>query len=112
MFSSACLLFSLAILYFVLRYRVHIHINVTSSRHSSEARKGLRAADSSSSFGPTAMTRPAESVVLGDIASALVNLGAPKAQAKAAAIRAVREHPDADFNLQFSVALQEVGRAA
>jgi hypothetical protein len=135
MFSSACLLASLAILFYVLKYRVHVHVTYTpSSRRKGEARKGVPAVTRSGdpslsgrraeaslrqkSLQPTAMTRPVhpESVVWGDqettpildIQSALVNLGAKPKRAKAAAEHVLRNWPDADFSTQLRAALQEV----
>lgn len=117
--SFICLVGSIAILFFILKYRVHVHVTLTNSRDARSVMKGRRAekrlvgADVS-----TATTRPVpiaivpESVVWGDIASGLVNLGASKAQARIAARKACREYPDADFNSVFTAALQEVGRAA
>jgi hypothetical protein len=119
-----CLVGSIAILFYVLKYRVHLDLKVTltSSRDSIHASrgKGRRAeAGCLTSPSPIATTRPVqpiaavpESVVWGDIASALVNLGASKADARRAAMRACKEWPNSDFNSVFTAALQEVGRAA
>ncbi len=125
MLSAFCLLATSAILFFIIKYRVHVHVTYTptSSRGRKIARNpGRRAATlaCANSLSSTAMTRPVklqaiehpESVVWGDIASGLVNLGASKADARRAARKACTEYPDADFNAQFTVALQEVGRAA
>ena len=121
MFSLFCLLASSAILFFILKYRVHVHVTLTSSRDSIHASrgKGRRAESPRRKTGSIATTRPIqpiaavpESIVWGDIASGLVNLGAGKREARAAAQKACRENPDASFNSVFTVALQEVGRAA
>jgi hypothetical protein len=123
MFNACSLLASLAILFYVLKFRVHVHVTYTSSsRGLGAARKRGRMVSSDPTVprnsGPVACqssTRAArqipDSVVWGDIASGLVNLGAPKRKAEVAAQRAVEQHPDASFEIQFSVALQEV-RAA
>jgi hypothetical protein len=147
MFSALlCLLASSAILFYVLRFRVHVHVTYapTTSRRcssSSPARKRGTATETprqtatvpqslsgrraeaegtdarlryraSEQHGPedaTAMTRPVQTIE--DIASGLVNLGAQKRPALLAARKAVRDYPDADFDIQFSIAIQEV-RAA
>ena len=51
MLESLCLLISIAILFFVLKFRVHIHVTYTrpSSGRRAEAKRALK---------PTAMTRP------------------------------------------------------
>ncbi len=185
MFSAFCLLSVSAILFFIIKYRVHVHVtlqvpgNAQSSRRGRKTgrgdstlplpsnspevlydaatrhedkqesvrhaaiRKAVRdpkgARDPEALRGPGASsagtarmaetpkqtqaptqdrTRPVvisatpESIVWGDVASALVNLGADKKQARAAAMKACREYPDAPFNSVFTAALQEVGRAA
>jgi len=134
MLSLSCLLLTSAILFYIIKFRVHVRIHVDYSRPTSRVgatrkgdtafssepvspqgsrltrKPGRRAESIDDRVCSTATTRP-DSVVWGDITSALVNLGASKAKARAAAMKACQEHPDADFNLQFSVALQEV-RAA
>ena len=140
MFSAVCLLLSSAILFYVLKYRVHLHVSYTrptsrvgatrkgSPQVSSEpatpqkgsrcdsARKMGRRAESTPMTGvcSTATTRPVpfDSVVWGDITSALVNLGASKVDARFAAKKALLEHAQESFDIQLSAALQNIGRAA
>lgn len=118
MFSTLCLIITSAILFFILKYRVHVHVTYTPTSSRVTARKGRRAeeatgTDARTRHGPAlpqAMTRPAKdpgSIVWGDITSALVNLGAPKAKAQAAAQKAVRQFPDS-FDDQLRAAIQEV----
>jgi hypothetical protein len=119
MFNVVWLIGSAAILFFIVKYRVHVHITYTpSGSRRPTARKSGRRAEARADLGPTAKTRPVlfsqtpESIVWGDIASALVNLGASKQQARSAARQALAEHPDASFDIQMTVALQKVGKAA
>ena len=103
-----------AILFFILRYRVHVHITWTppASPVRQPRVKGRRAEAQVGTLKPTAMTRPAlteiDSVVWGDIASALENLGAPKHRAKAAAQHVARNWPDVGFDEQLRQAFREV----
>src|SRR6267154_2423066 len=72
MFSASCLIGSLAILFYVLKSRVHVHVTLTSLRDSIHASRGKgRRAEASSreTFGgttlascqkSTAMTRPVQ----------------------------------------------------
>ena len=144
MTSAALFFISLAILFFILRYRVHVHITWTppASPVRQSRVKGRRAEAQVGTLKPTAMTRPAltrmaagarmgnrpvtgspngaggrlpesrpvpiDSVVWGDIASALENLGAPKHRAKAAAQHVARNWPDAGFDEQLRQAFREV----
>ena len=159
MFNLFCLLASSAILFYVIKYRVHVHVTLTTSRRTSEAREGRRAEKIPIGVETsTATTRPETEApnraiakplrgkqvnqrmsccsvsemqpsagigaslateqhaplgsAISDVTSALVNLGASKGKARAAALKACKEHPDASFDIQFSVALQEVWRAA
>ena len=100
MFSALCLLLSIAILFFILRYRVHVHVSYTP-------RVPGRRAEASR---PTATTRPGnirqrgklanlggggEAVALADLTSALRGLGCTAAQARTAAERALDQRlPD------------------
>jgi hypothetical protein len=136
MFSPICLFASFIILFLVFRFRVHIHVTYTPtiSRSTSVARKGRRAARTVGADASTATTRPIKFVPVAsnqpersgpiacqpteraaripDIQSALVNLGAAKKASREAAVQAVLEHPDASFDVQFSVALQGVRNVA
>lgn len=134
MFSSACLLVSAVILFYVFKYRVHVHVTYTrtkSRRVGSPSRKSGRMVASDVCGGDlefsgnrqsreslhtaVAPVHP-ESVVWGDqettpildIQSALVNLGAKPKRARAAAEHVLRNWPDADFSTQLRAALQEV----
>jgi hypothetical protein len=132
MFSSACLLTSLAILFFIFRYRVHVHISISSSPRG-EAKRGLVRLSSETStrdqvapnraiarphkrgasaqVGPRAVN-PAQATegarASEDIASALVNLGCKPKRAQAAAERVCLKFPEADFDTRFREAMREV----
>lgn len=97
MFSAACLLTSAAILFFVLRYRVHIHVTYAGSRPRSRA---ARTAAPRSTAADT------------ELVSALRNLGCSAPAAKKAATRAAAEAPN-DFNGALKLAIQyATGQAA
>jgi Holliday junction resolvasome RuvABC DNA-binding subunit len=102
----ALFLASCAILYYVVRYRVHVHIEFSDSPSRQRVKKGRRAERSESTpTTATAMTRPDPS---NDLSSALVNLGAKPHRARAAAQHVVRNWPDAGFDEQLRAALKEV----
>ena len=136
MLGSLFFLFALLILGYVWKYRVHVHLNIeiTSSRkgeaRSGEARKNSRPRKTAMACGTQIGNRPVtgsqngpggrlsesrpvpiDSVVWGDISSALENLGAPKHRARAAAEHVVRNWPDASFDVQFREALKELQAA-
>jgi len=131
-------LFSLAILFFVVRFRIHVHVVYTSSsrdysRPRPKSGRGTpRLTSTSSDAGspatrpeslsgrraeadampvarltsaPTAMTLP---VQFFDVQSVLVNLGAPKAKARATAQRVCQQHPGAGFDQLVRIAIREV----
>lgn len=113
MFSAISLAASTAILFFVLRYRVHVHVTYTprpSTRSTRSAREAGRRVPEPSRPIKAAPVR-AEGQRAGvanlgggshglplasDLESALVNLGTKKAIARKAAERAMY-HQDADF---------------
>jgi len=133
-------LFSLAILFFVVRFRIHVHVVYQGSsrdysrprpksgrstprlQYSSDAGSPATRPESFSgrraeadrqpvarlTSAPTAMTPP---VQFFDVQSALVNLGAPKAKARATAQRVCQQHPGAGFDQLVRIAIQEVQAA-
>lgn len=113
MLPNALLFFSSAfILWYVIKYRIHVHINISNSRCPlSSARKTGRRAAARGSLLPTAKTRPVnsqETTPVLDIQSALVNLGCKPHRARAAAEHVTRNWPEKDFNSQLRAAIQEV----
>jgi hypothetical protein len=107
LFSALCLSLSILILYFVLRYRIHIHVTCQVPGWSRKSSRRKRVA-SYPARNSAAIEAVHPSIAASDLASALVNLGARKRPALAAAVRAIEQHPDASFDLQFSVALQQM----
>lgn len=106
MLSSILFFTSLAILFYVIRYRVHVHIEISSSP-SRQRVKGRRAEARNEVAAPTAKTRPDFSRVQ-EISSALVNLQAKPGRAKAAAEHVVRNWPNLSFEQQVWEAVKEV----
>ena len=133
MLSSTLFLASCAILFFVLKFRAHVHVTYTPPRSPARrAKMGRRAEAGPKPPRPTAITRPTFSTGPGrraerfddrvtstattrpgqseraEIASALVNLGAKAHRAKAAADHVCRNWPEADFDTRLKEALREV----
>jgi hypothetical protein len=131
MIGPISLLLSLAILYWVLKYRVHIHVTYTPLR-GREPRRGSAkprtGEDRPHQFaGSVPPSRPRisprsiasdvsaaesvihpESVVWGDISSALVNLGTPKTKARSIASKVCKEHAgEQSFEDLLRLAIQE-----
>jgi len=135
MLSLSCLLLTSAILFCIIKFRVHVRIHVDYSRPTSRVgatrkgdtafssepvspqgsrltrKPGRRAESIDDRVCSTATTGP-DSVVWGDITSALVNLGASKMDARSAAKKALLDHAQESFDIQLSAALQNIGRAA
>jgi len=136
MFSLFCLLASIAILCFVLKFRVHVHLHVECSPSSSRGVRHVRVkAGKGYSESPLASlsgrrseainrtplpveaplsNRPVpsqETTPIQDLQSALVNLGAKPHRAKAAAEHVCRNLPQAPFDTLLRVAIQEVQAA-
>jgi len=123
-FNALSLLISLAILFFVIRFRIHVHVVYQGSSWVASPRRkqagvkacssstrallpisGRRAAETAvtSEALPTAMTLPVQ-----DLQSALVNLGASKSRARATAQKVCQQHPGAGFDQLVRIAIQEV----
>lgn len=132
MFSAACLLISAGILFYVLKYRVHIHVtytptNIARSR-SRVDRENQRVPDEMGTARQDARTRRRSPGVersirvadsgnaahpeLADIASALQNLGCSRVVAKQSAQRATQESQDFDSALKLAIRYATEGRAA
>lgn len=110
----------IAILFYVLKYRVHIHVTYTkneSSRAGSQSRRsrvsGKVPGDQRAAAGPRAHDRnldhvrtEASSSALRDITSALINQGCTPAHARKAAARACASDAQ-DFDTLLRRAIQE-----
>ena len=122
MFNFFCLLVSIGTLVFILRYRIHVHVVYSSSRRDSRPRAksaGSKACPHTRAALPISgrqttgqLTSEAQPVAsrpgpVQDLASALVNLGASKASARAAALRAYQQAPNASFDELVRIAIQE-----
>jgi hypothetical protein len=84
MFSALALITSAAILFFILRYRVHIHIEYTP--RTAAARKPRTRA--------TRPPAPAPTPLFSDVYNALKGQGATPGRAREAAARATKEAPE------------------
>jgi hypothetical protein len=107
MFTTFSFLISSAILFFVLRYRVHVVVTYTlpgSPRGIRSPVRSQRATDRSSLVTPgrqaeTTSCRPVQA----DVESALVNLGCKKLKAREIAARACQQHQDFDGALRLAI---------
>lgn len=128
MISASCFLFSASVLFFVLKYRVHIHVTYAPriDRRAVRDLRWPRPAVSSHGDHQDTMARVARmgkkpvaespigrsaplaiaTAAHSDIVSALVNLGCSKSEAREAAKRAVEQGP-AEFESLLRRAIQE-----
>ena len=98
-----------AMLFYVVRYRIHVHVEYTP-RHRRARAKGSarfasepkRAADKNLGGGLSTVAR--------DLESALMNLGASKKEARQRAAVAMAQGPTQDFDALILRAMQAVGR--
>ncbi len=123
MFSATALLISTSILFYVLRYRVHIHVTYTTTKRRCSNRTAQRR-DDPNTGGNLAARRGSASrsaVEIGtrerkpnpqsgsrpdaqnDLTSALRNLGCSPGIAKQAAQRAAAESKDFDTSLRLAM---------
>lgn len=102
-YATITLLLSAAILYFVIRYRVHIHISYTPP----EPRR--RSARRPAGREPLAfVTSPAsDPVLIADLTAALVGLGTAKTKARTAARLAAAEPGTLSFEDRLRIAIKE-----
>ena len=128
MFTAFSLIVSSAILFFVLRYRVHVHVTYTPrtsrrvSRYAPEAGRqdsrpcrptpaaqqgGTRQRESLANLGGGSKGNPLAS----DLISALIGLGSKPAAAKKATERALA-HQDQDFERALRRAIDYASKAA
>ena len=113
MFSALLFITSAFILWYVIKYRIHVHVTIEGSRGKGRVKSGRRAEERGMN-PPTAKTRPAnfqETTPVLDIQSALVNLGCKPHRARAAAEHVTRNWPEKDFDAQLRAAIQEVQAA-
>ena len=95
LFSCAC-----AILYFVLRYRVHLHIEYTPCGHKCKRHRRRQTFPSASDAVPSTLFE-----LQRDLESALKNLGANKEEARQRAAQALAQGPG-DFDALILRAMQ------
>lgn len=109
--GAGALLISAAILFYVIRYRVHVHVTYTApaGRRPRHHRSPKPASGSAiaRTVEPTRSTAAKSSEASSLISSALVNLGAKPRDARAAAERAIQANPAAPFETLLRKAIQE-----
>ena len=98
--NTALFLASSTILYFVLKYRVHFHIEYEPRQRS---RKNPRCKSPAST--PKAPASPAAAQMLADLQSALEHLGAGEKEAERMALAVIAEGPG-DFDALILRAMQ------
>jgi hypothetical protein len=131
MFSATCLILSAAILFYILKYRVHIHVHIT--RESSGIRQSVRPARPAkvssvprhapksddrlrmlntglSPSGSGTRENESQQATTADLVSALRNLGATSGAARIAAARAAKETQD--FGQALKLAIQYATKEA
>jgi hypothetical protein len=99
-FNAILFLASCAILYFVLKYRIHLHVEYSPRKAHRAHRRGV--APSTPSEAPAS---PVSVQMLADLESALVNLGASKPEARTRAAAAIAQGPG-DFDALILRAMQ------
>jgi len=136
MFSTLCLTLSSGILFYVLKYRVHIHVTYTPKRSKSQNSIGRRKQGDKTLFVPipdigrgtvSRLDQPAarlgqrgpdhdesdDRIRRGsEIQSALRNLGAKPATARAAAAKAIAQTNDFDQALKLAIQYATTKEAA
>lgn len=112
MFSCLSLTISAAILYFVLRYRVHVHVSYTPRRRAARPAQSSRRTSRCMPEEVRPVQSPAvpSPVRQKDLESALRNLGCKPAQAKEAAGRAMF-HQDPEFPAALRRAIDYASRS-
>lgn len=87
MLSIACFIATAAMLFYVIRFRVHIHITYTPAAHKTPRRPAAARTETAARPQPAAMADSAADTIK-DLTSAIANLGVSKKVARAAAVRA------------------------
>lgn len=107
MFSALCLIASAAMLYFVVRYRVHVTISYAKpARRRASSKKAKQATPAL-----VPVLQPINTAVE-DLTSALINLGCKPAQARKAAIRAAAVTDDFTAQITLAIGYAQKDRAA
>lgn len=109
MFSALALILSASVLYFVLRYRVHIHVEYTPKAGTRRNVAGTSA--SKARVRASGEVPPRVNLQEAELISALVNLGTSKPRAKEAAGRALF-HQDLEFETALRRAIDYARMAA
>jgi hypothetical protein len=117
-FNLALFISTAAMLFYVMRYRIHLHIEYQPRRNRRTTIHGTRR----HRFGSCPSIQEPEGAavdsgeaaaaklkVFQDLQSALVNLGASKAEARERATVAIAQAPDADFDALILRAMQSGG---
>lgn len=95
--NLALLISTAAMLFYIVRYRIHLHVEYTPLKHK-RGRKHSRSTTPPSEPGRVAAENPGGgSAVARDLESALVNLGASRKEAQERTAAALAQGP-ADFD--------------
>jgi len=122
MLSAACLLVSAAILFYILKYRVHIHVTYEAQRTPGRSERKGRTVSAKVGAATRSTVRPIRQRLerdepgsskldrsgdnLREVTSALINLGCAPAHARKAAARACSSGAQ-DFDALLRRAIQE-----
>ena len=98
-----------AMLFFILRYRIHVHVEYTPIRsRRNPSRVGSRRSNASDAGRATVAVSPEVAAVARDLESALTNLGASSKEAQERAAAAIAQGPG-DFDALILRAMQAGG---
>ncbi len=122
MFSAAALLIASVMLFYVLKYRVHVHVTYTprpSGKHRRRIATAVHDIQEPTQERPVSRRsvsreslNPSAAVATTDIVSALRNLGCSPGVAKQAAHKATQEAQDFDTALKLAIRYATEGKAA
>lgn len=103
MLNTILFFFSVAILFWVLRYRVHVHVTYQGHQKPIKSRSPAIARR----IEPRVCGGQAGEGVQNDLKSALVNLGCAKEKARNVAQKVYSQSPEADFSVLLKQAIRE-----
>ena len=106
--NLALFLSTAAMLFFILRYRIHFHVEYTPLRSRRNPRVSSRRSIASEPGRATVAVSPEVAAVARDLESALTNLGASNKEAQERAAAAIAQGPG-DFDALILRAMQAGG---
>ena len=112
-FNLALFISTAAMLFYIVRYRIHLHVEYTPIRSRRHSRRAQASRSLASEVGQVAPVDSGEAAgVARDLESALVNLGATKKEARERTAYAIAAGPAPDFDTLILRAMQFNARKA